>query len=111
MKKHILFFFFAFQVSTYAQESMNSKVNFEKQITSLGIYNDNPNEKTQLIDSSCYSDSFTISNESDNLALNPESKNQLKSLNISKRINLDYLVFSYNQKTVADIGNDYMNLY
>ena len=105
MKNYILFFFLAFQLCTYAQHSTHSNINFEKELTSLDIASNNSEEKTQLIDSSCYSNSFNFSNDSDDFVLNQadNSKIPLKSLNVSKRIKLDYLVFSYNQLTVADL--------
>jgi hypothetical protein len=92
----------------YAQQGMISGSNFEKNLISLEIDTTSPDSKTQLINSSCDANSLTNLNCSTDLALNPEEikSNQLKSLDVSKRIKMDYSIFIYNQLTITDVDND-----
>lgn len=108
MKNYILFLFFAFQFSTYAQDSKSQNIYFEEKIKLLEIDNCNPNKKLQLINESCPDINLTILCDSDDLSLKQTdiTINQLKNLDLSKGIKKDYLVFNFNISTVADADND-----
>lgn len=108
MKKYVLFFFFVFQLCIYAQQKTIQPVNFEKKIIALEINLNNPEEKTQLLNSSCPDNNVTILVSSDDLVFNPAVIfiNQLRNLDVSKKIKIDYEIFSYNQLTVGDAENE-----
>lgn len=108
MKNYILFFFFAFQVSTYAQRAKSQDINFEKKLITLEIDDCNSEEKEQPINSLYNSNNLTVLCDSDDLTLRPINViiNQSKILDVSKSICSDYLIFNYNLSTVTDIDND-----
>lgn len=108
MKKYVLFCFFAFQVSIYSQNSTVSNPNSEKTINTSEIDNCNSDKKTQLNNPSCTINNLIILKDSDELTSNiiDSYQNQQTSLDVSKRIKKDYLVFNFNILTVADTDND-----
>jgi len=111
MKKYILFCFITFQVAVYSQNTTIPNPDFEKKPIPSEIDNCKPNEKTQLNDSTCNINNLSILKDSAKLTFNATDayQTQQKNLDISKRIKRDYLVFNYNQLTVADAGNDLIN--
>jgi hypothetical protein len=106
MKKYILFYFFVFQVTTYAQYNTISDASFKNRLIALDIDSGNPGKKTVASNTVL---ATVLETENTNFSINSKATNdltinrlyflrsQLKKLDVSQNIDLDYFVFSNKQ--------------